>query len=119
MQYAHSHLAPLGTSPQRAAFVERVVALVAYPDPAQSPLAALLERGQREAAADAVNAALLLLLEGGGGSAAGWSPGMPQVGMAGLLWGKRQGGPGRGSAALGGWRRVGWAHCKGKRVAWM
>ncbi|GLC41896.1 hypothetical protein PLESTM_001263500 [Pleodorina starrii] len=51
-----------------------VVALVAYQDPQASPLAHLMGRGQRDAVADAVNAAILAVVSepsGGGAAAAG------------------------------------------------
>ncbi|GLC55921.1 hypothetical protein PLESTB_001044600 [Pleodorina starrii] len=49
-----------------------VVALVAYQDPQASPLAHLMGRGQRDAVADAVNAAILAVVSepSGGGAAA-------------------------------------------------
>jgi hypothetical protein len=67
--------------------VQDVVALIAYEQPEQSPLAHLLEVSQREVVADAVNAAILQVASSGSDSSMEAAAGsnMPQVRHAGLL----------------------------------
>ncbi|PSC76243.1 Ran-binding 10 [Micractinium conductrix] len=60
LAYAEGTLSTLrGASPEHDARLRDVVALIAYQQPEQSPLAALLSPAQREATADVANAALL------------------------------------------------------------
>jgi hypothetical protein len=63
-----------------------VVALIAYEQPEQSPLAHLLEVSQREVVADAVNAAILQVASSGSNSSlvAAAGSNTPQVRHAGL-----------------------------------
>jgi glucose-induced degradation protein 8 len=60
LEYAREYLAPRGEDdPGLLADLERAVALLAFPDPASSPLADLLSPAQRAATAGALNAAIL------------------------------------------------------------
>jgi hypothetical protein len=60
LAYAEGTLSALrSASPQLDDMLRDVVALIAYQQPEQSPLAPLLSQAQREATADIVNAAVL------------------------------------------------------------
>lgn len=65
--------------------VQDVVALIAYEQPEQSPLAHLLDMSQREVVADAVNAAILQVATTGSDNSTEAAAGSsrPQVGMLG------------------------------------
>lgn len=69
LAFAQDELAPRGESfPGLLDELERTMVLFAYPDPLQSPAAPLMDLGQRQRCASAVNAALLQSLSAAGSS---------------------------------------------------